>query len=131
MFFQVTKGEISLEKAVEMVKTAEMGAVVTFVGTVRAFSLGRKVRYLEFDVSLEEVEGKLREIGEEIAERWETEHLAILHRIGQLEVGEKISIIAVATPHRAEAFAACQYAIDRMKETLHTPMKEVWEYSAT
>ncbi len=129
MFFQVTKGEISVEKAVEMVKTNEMGAVVTFVGTVRAFSRGRKVRHLEFDVSPEEVEEKLREIGEEIAGRWGTERLAVLQKIGRLLVGEKISIIAVATPHRAEAFAACQYAIDRMKETLHTPMKEIWEES--
>jgi len=127
MFFQVTKEEISVEKAVEMAKHDEAGAVVTFVGTVRAFSHGRKVLYLEYDASPEVVEEKLREIGEEIAQRWGTEHLAIMHRIGRLRVGEKLSIVAVATPHRAEAFAACKFAIDRIKETLHLRMKEVWE----
>lgn len=131
MFFQVTKGEISLEKAVEMARADETGAVVTFVGTVRAFSHGRKVLYLEYDASPEMVEEKLREIGEEIAQRWGTEHLAIMHRIGRLGVGEKIAIVAVATPYRAEAFAACGYAIDHIKETLHTSMKEVWEGSET
>ncbi|MFQ6111196.1 MAG: molybdenum cofactor biosynthesis protein MoaE, partial [Nitrospinota bacterium] len=66
-------------------------------------------------------------IGREIAERFGVEHLAMIHRVGRLEVGENAVVIAAAAPHRDEAFKACRYAIDRLKEVVPIWKKEVTE----
>jgi molybdopterin synthase catalytic subunit len=71
-------------------------------------------------------ERKLREIGAEIAQRWSLDKIAIVHRTGHLEIGETSVVIAVAAPHRAEAFEACRYAIDRIKEIVPIWKKEIY-----
>ncbi|HID87231.1 MAG TPA: molybdenum cofactor biosynthesis protein MoaE [Anaerolineae bacterium] len=103
------------------------GAIATFLGTVRDHSRGRRVLYLEYDAYPEMAERTLRQIGEEIRERWGLDRVAIVHRIGRLEIGEASVAIAVAAPHRAEAFEACRYAVDRLKEIVPIWKKEVWE----
>ncbi|MBI2865977.1 MAG: molybdenum cofactor biosynthesis protein MoaE [Chloroflexi bacterium] len=103
------------------------GAVVTFVGLVRDHSEGRRVRYLEYEAYKEMAEAKLRQIVDEVRERWDLEDVSIVHRLGRLQVGEASLVIVVASPHRRPAFEACAYAVDRIKEVVPIWKKEVWE----
>jgi molybdopterin synthase catalytic subunit len=70
---------------------------------------------------------QMRTIAAEVESRWATDHLAMVHRIGRMEIGECSVVVAVACPHRAEAFAACQYAIDTLKARVPIFKKEVLE----
>jgi molybdopterin synthase catalytic subunit len=101
------------------------GAVVAFHGVVRDHSDGgRGVRYLEYEAYPEMAEAQMRAIGAEIKRRWNIEHVAMVHRIGRVEIGEASVVIAVASPHRGEAFDACEYAIDTLKATVPIWKKE-------
>jgi molybdopterin synthase catalytic subunit len=103
------------------------GAVVTFHGVVREYSdSGRAVRYLEYEAYPEMAEAQMRAIGAEIKRRWDIDDVAMVHRIGRLEIGEASVVIAVAAPHRGEAFDACEYAIDTLKATVPIWKKEVF-----
>jgi molybdopterin synthase catalytic subunit len=114
-------------RAVEaLVADPACGALVTFVGTVRRTNEGREVDYLEYEAYPGMAEKKMAEIAEEIRARWGLERVAIGHRLGRCEVGEASIVIAVAAPHRAEAFEACRYAIDRVKEIVPIWKREVW-----
>lgn len=121
--FEVWDKELSLDTCLRAVQHAGAGAVVTFLGVVRNNSRGKTVNYLEYDVYKPMAEKKLREIGEEIDKRWDVK-CAILHRVGRLEIGEASVVIAVAAPHRADAFDACRYAIERIKEIVPIWKKE-------
>ncbi len=91
------------------------GAVVSFLGVVRNHNAGRRVRYLEYD-AYEPLAIKVFErIADETRSRWPGVRLALHHRVGRLEVGEASVAIAAASPHRGEAYAACRYAIERVK----------------
>jgi molybdopterin synthase catalytic subunit len=125
--FEVTEQVLDANVVLRKVAADTMGAVVTFVGIVRGFSEGRKVLYLEYEAYKEMAEKKLAEVGQEISRRWPTVKVAVTHRVGHLEVGEAAVVIAVAAPHRGEAFEACKYAIDRLKEIVPIWKKEVWE----
>jgi molybdopterin synthase catalytic subunit len=100
------------------------GAVVTFIGTVRDHGRGQAVTHLEYEAYAPAAEAMLARIGEEIARRWETDHVAIAHRVGSLTVGEASVVISVASPHRDAAFDACRYAIERIKEIVPIWKKE-------
>lgn len=100
------------------------GAVVTFLGRVRNHSRGREVAYLEYDAYIPMAERLMRRIAEEAAERWGAD-IAMQHRIGRLELGEISVAVCVGAPHRAEAFEACRYCIDTLKETVPIWKKEV------
>jgi len=100
---------------------------VTFQGTVRDNSRGKRVLYLEYEAYPEMAVKVMRQIADEIKARWGLDGVAIVHRVGRLEIGEASICIAVAAPHRAQAFEACRYAIDRVKEILPVWKKEVWE----
>lgn len=125
--FEITEEVLSPQKVAAMVIDETVGAVVTFVGTVRRHSKGKVIRYLEYDVYPEMAEKKMKEIGAEIKERWGLDNVTIVHRIGRLEIGEASVVIAVGSPHRKEAFAACEYAINRIKQTVPIWKKEVAE----
>ncbi|MDQ7029454.1 MAG: molybdopterin converting factor subunit 1 [Ardenticatenia bacterium] len=104
------------------------GAVLTFVGTTRNQTGERRVEYLEYEAYEPLALRQMERIADEIRTRWpEVKGIAIVHRIGRLEIGEASIAIAVSSPHRATAFAACRYAIDRAKESLPIWKKEVWE----
>jgi molybdopterin synthase catalytic subunit len=103
------------------------GGVVTFQGVVRDNARGKRVRYLEYDVYPEMAEEQMRGIAEEVARRWETRAVAMVHRIGRLEIGECSVVVVVACPHRAEAFEACRYAIDTLKANVPIWKKEAYE----
>lgn len=125
--FEITDKPIVAEPLIEYVRSDTDGAVVTFLGVVRNVSRGKNIEYLEYDAYKEMAEAKLREIGEEVKAKWGLERLAIVHRIGRMEIGETSVVIAVASPHRKEAFDACEYAIDRLKEIVPIWKKEVAE----
>ncbi|MPZ15220.1 MAG: molybdopterin converting factor subunit 1 [Chloroflexi bacterium] len=125
-FFEITDNELTAESVADLVRSPECGAVAVFLGTARRTSRGREVAYLEYEAYPEMAIRKLRQIAEEIRERWSTDRVAIRHRVGHIELGEASVAIAVATEHRAEGFAACQYAIDRLKEIVPIWKKEVW-----
>jgi molybdopterin synthase catalytic subunit len=92
------------------------GAVVTFLGLVRNHNLGRGVRYLEYEAYEPLALKAFERISAEIAERWPSARLGLHHRIGRLEVGEASVAIAARSPHRGDAYAACRYAIERIKQ---------------
>jgi len=124
--FEITRGELTAESVSDLVRSPECGAVTTFLGTARRTSNGREVEYLEYEAYPEMAIRKLRQIAEEVLERWDTDRIAVRHRVGRVELGEASVAIAVATEHRAEGFAACKYVIDRLKEIVPIWKKEVW-----
>ncbi|MCS6859637.1 MAG: molybdenum cofactor biosynthesis protein MoaE [Abditibacteriales bacterium] len=127
--FELWDKALSLDACLRAVQHAGAGAVVIFLGVVRNNSRGQSVNGLEYDAYKPMAERKLREIGEEIDRRWGAK-CAILHRVGRLAVGEVSVIIAAAAPHRADAFEACRYAIERIKEVVPIWKKEFAEDGA-
>jgi molybdopterin synthase catalytic subunit len=125
--FDVTRDVLDPQPLLDFVRKDESGAVVVFHGVVRGRSEGRRVLYLEYDAYVPMAVKEMQRIGEELRARWQVTAVAMRHRIGRLEVGETCLVVAVSAPHRKDAFAACHYAIDRLKETVPIWKKEVWE----
>jgi molybdopterin synthase catalytic subunit len=124
---EITAGPLGLEPFLHHVRRDDSGAVALFLGVVRNHSHGRRVLYLEYDAYPEMAESKLREVAEEALARWPITDVAIAHRTGRLEVGETSLLVAVSSPHRHDAFAACHHIVDRIKEVVPIWKKEVWE----
>ncbi len=101
------------------------GGVVTFVGNVRDHARGRSIEYLEYEAYPEMAEREMQKIVDEAGKRWPGARVAIAHRTGHLEIGEAAVVIVAAAPHRAEAFEACRFAIDTLKQTVPIWKKEV------
>lgn len=95
---------------------ASAGAVASFLGTVRNENRGRRVERLEYEAYEPLAVKSFERIAAEAAERWPDTRVAVHHRIGPLSIGEASVAIAAASPHRADAFAACRYAIERIKQ---------------
>jgi molybdopterin synthase catalytic subunit len=106
----------------------DCGAVVLFSGTVRDHADGRSdVEYLEYEAYDEMVVPKLEQIVDEARARWpQLGRIALVHRIGRLELGESSVVAAVSSPHRPEAFAAARFAIDALKVSVPVWKREVW-----
>jgi MoaE-MoaD fusion protein len=100
------------------------GAIATFIGTVRDHGRGQTVTHLEYEAYAPAAELTMAQIGDEIRERWGIDHVAIVHRVGSLAVGEASVVISVASAHRDAAFEACRYAIERIKEIVPIWKKE-------
>ncbi|MCP4541960.1 MAG: molybdenum cofactor biosynthesis protein MoaE [Chloroflexi bacterium] len=125
--FEITPDELSVDKVVSRLADPANGAIVTFIGVVRDATDGRAVHHLEYEAYPEMAEGMLSQIGDEIRERWTTiREVAIVHRMGQLPVGETAVVIALCAAHRPEVFDALRYAIERLKEIVPIWKKEVW-----
>jgi molybdopterin synthase catalytic subunit len=92
------------------------GAVVTFLGVARNHNMGRRVRYLEYEAFEPLALKTFALIVDEARVRWPAARLALHHRIGRVQIGEPSVAIAAASPHRSEAYAACRYAIERVKQ---------------
>lgn len=102
-----------------------MGGIVTFLGAVRDRARGREIRHLEYESYPEMAEREMERIASQAAERWPGVRVAIAHRAGHLEIGDLAVVVVAAAPHRAEAFEACRFAIDTLKETVPIWKKEV------
>ena len=103
------------------------GAVVTFLGLVRNHNVGRSVRYLEYEAYEPLAMNTFTRIAAEIRSRWPGACLALHHRIGRLEIGEASVAIAARSPHRGDAYAACRYAIERVKQIAPIWKREFFE----
>ena len=112
---------------VEELRQDEDGAVVLFLGTVRDHNLGRRVRYLEYHAYPEMAERELGRLERQARERWSINGVAVVHRIGRLEIGETAVAVAVSSAHRAEAFEAGRHLIDTLKHTVPIWKKEFFE----
>ena len=125
---EITKETISPEQVVNKAKTNSSGCVVTYVGVIRDYSQGKPVISVEYQDSKGNAEKALQGIAEQARKRWRLENIAISHRIGELRVGEINLVVAVASAHRGEGFAACQYIIDQFKE--RRPTRKIERYQA-
>ena len=129
--YRVTPHPLSADQLVETVTVPEAGGVVVFLGIVRDSTAGRRVVALEYEAHVPMAEAKLKEIGEVVHQRWPAvKQVAMVHRIGRLAVGEASVVIAVSAAHRHEAFEACHFAIDRLKETVPIWKREIFEDGA-
>ena len=124
---QITHEPLVPEAVTAQVRSEANGAVVTFLGTTRQATGDREVLHLEYEAYRPMADNKLAEIAQELRERWSIEDVAIAHRLGRLEVGDISLVVAVASPHRREAFAASQHAVDRIKQTVPIWKKEFFE----
>jgi molybdopterin synthase catalytic subunit len=102
------------------------GAVCLFLGVVRNENGGRPVRHLEYEAYEDMALPMMEEIARETRGRWPVTEVAIVHRLGRLEIGEPSVAVAVAAPHRGAAFEACRYAIDTLKATVPIWKKEFY-----
>jgi molybdopterin synthase catalytic subunit len=125
--FAVTTEPLSADAVIQQVSNPYAGAILTFVGTVREFTQGQRTIHLEYEAYPEMAVKKMAEIAFEIEEKWPGAEVAMVHRLGKLEIEEASVIIAVATPHRAASFEAGRYAIERLKQIVPIWKKEVWE----
>ena len=125
--FKIVQEQIRPDALHDEVLKAYDGAVVTFSGVVRDHSGKTRTDYLEYDAYVPMAEKMMAEIGSEAAAKWQTKEIAVLHRVGKVEIGEISGLISVASPHRAEAFQACSYVIDQLKERVPIWKKEVGE----
>ncbi|MEA3377115.1 MAG: molybdenum cofactor biosynthesis protein MoaE [Chloroflexota bacterium] len=125
--FQITTDPLSVDDVIARAAHPAAGAVSTFVGLVRGETDGREVRHLHYEAYPDMAERQMRQIGDEIRDRWPTIlETAIVHRIGRLQIGQVIVVIAVSSAHRQDVFAATHYAIDRLKQTVPIWKKEVF-----
>jgi len=120
----LTNDPIDTAAVLGAVRCPAAGAVVLFLGTVREMTAGRETDWLEYECYREMAETKLAQLEAEAQSRWPLLGCAIVHRLGQVRVGETSVAIAVAAAHRREAFAAGQWLIDRIKELVPIWKKE-------
>jgi molybdopterin synthase catalytic subunit len=125
--FRVTNGPIDLQELVDYVGDPEAGAIATFIGTTRNNNEGRRVIALDYDGYAEMAEKELARIGEDAKTKWPICRMAIVHRLGPVQITEASVIIAVSAGHRDAAFAACRFAIEEIKKTVPIWKKEVYE----
>lgn len=127
MMFRVTDQPVQLQELVEYVTDPEAGAIATFIGTTRNNNEGRKVIALNYEAYPEMAEKELVRLGDEARQRWNICRMAIVHRIGPVQITEPSVMIAVSAAHREDAFAACRFAIEEIKKSVPIWKKEVYE----
>lgn len=128
--FEVVTEPIQTEPYRDFTLTPHQGAVVVFTGHVREWTKGIRTEHLEYEAYVPMAEKKIAQIGDEINEQWPGTIVSIVHRIGPLHISDIAVLIAVSSPHRKDAYAANEYAIDRIKEVVPIWKKEIWEDGA-
>jgi molybdopterin synthase catalytic subunit len=127
----LTTDPIDYHALTEQVRRPGCGGVVLFLGTVRDLTDGRVTAALDYEAYPGMAEKKLAEVEAETRARWPVGEMALVHRLGHLDVGDVSVAVAVSCPHRAEAFEACRYAIDRLKQVVPIWKKEYWSDGTT
>jgi molybdopterin synthase catalytic subunit len=123
---ELTSSPIDHAAVTERVRSARAGAVCTFLGTVRELTGDRRTVALRYEAYPEMAMKKLGELDVEARRRWPIIELGMVHRTGDLELGEVSVVVAVSCPHRRQAFEACQWLIDTLKEVVPIWKKETW-----
>ncbi len=124
---ELTYEPLDPERITRQVCKDSNGAVVTFLGTTRDHFEGKRVVRLDYEAYEEMAVKKMAEVRQELQARYGIEDIAISHRIGTVDIGQISLVIAVASPHRKEAFDACHEAVDRIKQIVPIWKKEVYE----
>lgn len=124
--FVVTPDPLDPDALVAAVRRDESGAIALFYGVVRNENLGRSVLYLEYDAYPEMAVKKMRDVAGEVRAKFDITGMGVMHRTGRLEIGETSLLVAVSSGHRREAFEACHFAVDRIKQIVPVWKKEVW-----
>jgi len=125
--FRLTDKPIDLNELLAYVGDPGAGAVSTFIGATRDNNEGRSIISLDYEAYPGMAEQELARLGEEAAAKWEITRAAIVHRIGNVPIGEASVMIAVSAPHRDDAFKACRYAIDELKKRVPIWKKEIYQ----
>ncbi len=128
---RLTPDPIDHAALTEQVRRPGCGAVVSFLGTVRDLTDGKVTVALDYEAHPGMAEKTMAEIEREARARWPVGDMALVHRTGRMDVGEVSVAVAVSCPHRAQAFEACRYAIDRLKELVPIWKKENWADGGT
>jgi molybdopterin synthase catalytic subunit len=128
---RLTTDPIDYHALTEKVRRPDCGAVVTFLGTVRDLTDDRVTVALDYEAYPGMAEKKMAEIEADTRYRWPVGGMMMIHRLGHLAVGEVSVAVAVSCPHRGQAFDACRYAIDRLKELVPIWKKENWADGST
>jgi molybdopterin synthase catalytic subunit len=128
---RLSRDRIDYHALTEEVRRNDCGAVVTFLGTVRDLTGERVTVALDYEAYPAMAEQKMTEIEQDTRARWPVGEMALVHRLGRLEVGEVSVAVAVSCPHRSQAFDACRHAIDRLKELVPIWKKENWADGTT
>jgi len=128
--YELVQAAIDPAALVRHVRAGRDGAIVTFDGFVRNESHGRATKYLEYEAYEPMALAKMREIGAQLHERFAIHRVAMVHRLGRLDIGETSVFIAISGPHRAAAFEACRFAIDTLKLTVPIWKKEYFQDGA-
>lgn len=121
---RLTREAIDYYALAELVRAPHCGAVVLFLGTVRDLTGEQVTVFLDYEAYGPMADKKLAEIEDEIRRRWRVGNVAMIHRLGRLNVGDVSVAVAVSCPHRGEAFDACRFAVDTLKELVPIWKKE-------
>jgi len=124
---KITQDPIDLRELTDFVADPGAGAVTTFVGATRNTNEGRRVIRLEYECYPGMAEKEMTRIAAEALTRWPIKKIAMIHRLGRVDIGEASVAIAVSSGHRHAAFEACHYAINQLKETVPIWKKELYE----
>jgi len=126
-YIQITEEPISLDHLMALVSLPEAGAVSTFSGTTRNNFEGKKVLKLQYEAYKPMAEKEMMKICQDIRSKWEVLKIAMVHRIGDVPIGEASVIIAISSAHRRESLESVSYAIDAIKSTVPIWKKEFYE----
>jgi molybdopterin synthase catalytic subunit len=126
-FFELTTAPIDVGVVARRVVLPECGATVTLDGYAREWTKGRRTLYLTYEAYPPMALTEMERLGEQAHQNFEISHIGIVHRTGNLKIGETSVVISVSAPHRAAAFAACEWAIRELKRTVPIWKKEVFE----
>jgi MoaE-MoaD fusion protein len=127
---RLVRERIAVEQIVAALKAPEDGVVLAFEGIVRNHSRGQRTLYLEYEAYESMALAKLREIAEAIHAQFQVDRVALVHRLGRMEIGETSVLVVVASAHRAAAFEACRFGIDTLKRIVPIWKKEYFESGA-
>jgi molybdopterin synthase catalytic subunit len=124
---KTTQDPIDMQELSDFVADSGAGAMASFVGTTRNTNEGRQVIRLEYECYPGMAEKEMSKIGRQVLERWPVLKIAMIHRLGRVDIGQASVAIAVSSSHRHAAFEACHYAINTLKETVPIWKKELYE----
>lgn len=128
----ITHDDFSIDEVVHKVKSPDIGAIVTFLGTVRSESKGQVIERMEIQAYEDMAFRQLKRIETEALRKFDIKKITIIHRIGVLNISDNILLIVVGAPHRDDAFKACRFILEELKKTVplwkkeYTPKGDRW-----
>jgi Molybdopterin converting factor, large subunit len=125
-FFELTTEPLNVGEIARRIVPETCGAIVTLDGFVRRYTKGRETEYLVYEAYEPMALKEMEKLARAAREKFEIEHIGIVHRLGKLEIGETSVVISVAAPHRRAAFEACEWLIKELKRTVPIWKKEVY-----